>query len=123
MANLSNLEPQVVWNIFEQMCAHPRPSKHEEKVSAWIQQLAKDHNIECKEDKVGNLFLRKAATVGMEDRRHGNLHMCIICDKPADMECDCEGNGSHGLCMAHGENGEFCPYELAKPSGPHGEMS
>ena len=66
MANLSNLEPQVVWNIFEQMCANPRPSKHEEKVSAWIQQLAKDHNVECKEDKVGNLILRKAATAGMK---------------------------------------------------------
>ncbi|MFT7682150.1 MAG: dipeptidase D, partial [Moritella dasanensis] len=86
MANLSNLEPQVVWNIFEQMCANPRPSKHEEKVSAWIQQLAKDHNIECKEDKVGNLILRKAATSGMEDRKGVVLqaHMDMVPQKNSD---------------------------------------
>lgn len=88
MANLSNLEPQVVWNIFEQMCAQPRPSKHEEKVSAWIQQLAKDHNIECKEDKVGNLILRKAATAGMEDRKGVVLqaHMDMVPQKNSDTD-------------------------------------
>ena len=88
MANLSNLEPQIVWNIFEQMCANPRPSKHEEKVSAWIQQLAKDHNIECKEDKVGNLILRKAATAGMEDRKGVVLqaHMDMVPQKNSDTE-------------------------------------
>ncbi len=88
MANLSNLEPQIVWNIFEQMCANPRPSKHEEKVSAWIQQLAKDHNIECKEDKVGNLILRKAATAGMEDRKGVVLqaHMDMVPQKNSDSE-------------------------------------
>ena len=90
MANLSNLEPQVVWNIFEQMCAHPRPSKHEEKVSAWIQQLAKDHNIECKEDNVGNLILRKAATAGMENRKGVVLqaHMDMVPQKNSDTEHD-----------------------------------
>ena len=88
MANLSNLEPQIVWNIFEQMCANPRPSKHEEKVSAWIQQLAKDHNVECKEDKVGNLILRKAATAGMEDRKGVVLqaHMDMVPQKNSDTE-------------------------------------
>ncbi|SQD78882.1 aminoacyl-histidine dipeptidase [Moritella yayanosii] len=88
MANLSNLEPQVVWHIFEQMCAHPRPSKHEEKVSAWIQKLAKDHNIECKEDKVGNLILRKSATAGMEDRKGVVLqaHMDMVPQKNSDIE-------------------------------------
>ena len=90
MANLSNLEPQIVWNIFEQMCAHPRPSKHEEKVSAWIQQLAKDHNVECKEDSVGNLILRKSATAGMEDRKGVVLqaHMDMVPQKNSDTEHD-----------------------------------
>ena len=88
MAQLSNLQPQVVWNIFEQMCAQPRPSKHEQKVSAWIQQLAKDHNIDCKEDKVGNLILKKPATPGMENRKAVILqaHMDMVPQKNADTE-------------------------------------
>ena len=88
MAQLSNLQPQVVWNIFEQMCANPRPSGHEEKVSAWIQQLAKDHNIDCKEDKVGNLFLKKPATTGMENRKGVVLqaHMDMVPQKNSDTD-------------------------------------
>lgn len=90
MANLKDLQPQVVWNIFEQMCQQPRPSKHEEKVSAWIQQLAKEHNIELKEDKVGNLILRKPATAGMEDRKGVVLqaHMDMVPQKNSDTDHD-----------------------------------
>jgi dipeptidase D len=90
VAQLSNLQPQVVWNIFEQMCANPRPSGHEEKVSAWIQQLAKDHNIDCKEDKVGNLFLKKPATAGMENRKGVVLqaHMDMVPQKNSDTDHD-----------------------------------
>lgn len=90
MAQLSNLQPQVVWNIFEQMCANPRPSGHEQKVSAWIQQLAKDHNIDCKEDKVGNLFLKKPATAGMENRKGVVLqaHMDMVPQKNSDTDHD-----------------------------------
>ena len=33
---LSNLEPSIVWNIFEEITKIPRPSKKEEKIVAWI---------------------------------------------------------------------------------------
>lgn len=90
MAQLSDLQPQLVWQTFEQICAIPHPSKHEQKISAWIQELAKEHNIECKEDKAGNLFLKKPATAGMEDRKGVILqaHMDMVPQKNSDKAHD-----------------------------------
>ncbi|WP_448547088.1 aminoacyl-histidine dipeptidase [Thalassotalea fusca] len=86
MAKLSHLEPQSLWQIFEQICSIPHPSKHEQKISAWIQSWAQDLGLAVKEDEVGNLLISKPATQGMENRRGVILqaHMDMVPQKNAD---------------------------------------
>ena len=51
MANaLKGIEPQIVWDYFEQICQVPRPSKKEEKIAAFIENWAKEHNFEAEKD-------------------------------------------------------------------------
>jgi dipeptidase D len=66
MSQLSQLKPANLWQLFEKICSIPHPSKHEQKISAWIQRWAKDLGLSVKEDSVGNLFIKKPAITGME---------------------------------------------------------
>lgn len=68
MSELTKLYPQALWENFDNICAIPHPSKHEEKLVAWMMNWAKENNIECTKDKIGNLIFRKPATKGMENR-------------------------------------------------------
>ena len=68
MSELVNLYPKELWENFDNICAIPHPSKHEEKLVAWMMDWAKQNNIECKKDEIGNLIFRKPATKGMENR-------------------------------------------------------
>ncbi|MFD2167374.1 aminoacyl-histidine dipeptidase [Thalassotalea euphylliae] len=90
MSQLSHLAPNTLWQLFEHICSIPHPSKHEQKISAWIQAWAKDLGISVKEDAVGNLILKKPATAGMEDRKGVILqaHMDMVPQKNNDTEHD-----------------------------------
>lgn len=68
MSEIAKLYPNRLWEIFDNICAVPHPSKHEEKLTAWMMEWAKANNIECKQDATGNLIFRKPATKGMENR-------------------------------------------------------
>lgn len=68
MAVLDKLYPTALWENFENICNIPHPSKHEEKLVAWMMNWAKENNIECEKDSIGNLIFRKPATKGMENR-------------------------------------------------------
>lgn len=87
---LSQLSPQPLWQIFEKICSIPHPSKHEQKISAWIQQFATDLGLDVKEDKVGNLIIKKPATTGMENRKGVILqaHMDMVPQKNNDKQHD-----------------------------------
>lgn len=86
MTTLNQLSPQPLWSIFEKICSIPHPSKHEAKISAWIQSFATELNLDVKEDKVGNLIIKKPATAGMENRKGVILqaHMDMVPQKNAD---------------------------------------
>lgn len=90
MSQLSQLQPNKLWQIFEQICAIPHPSKHEQRISAWIQEWAKELGLSIKEDKVGNLIIKKPATAGMEDRKGVILqaHMDMVPQKNATTDHD-----------------------------------
>ncbi|GLX82150.1 aminoacyl-histidine dipeptidase [Thalassotalea eurytherma] len=90
MSQLSQLQPNKLWQIFEKICSIPHPSKHEQRISAWIQSWAKELGLSVKEDAVGNLFIKKDATPGMEDRRGVILqaHMDMVPQKNASTEHD-----------------------------------
>ena len=90
MSPLSPLQPAKLWQIFEKICRIPHPSKHEQKISAWIQAWATELGLSVKEDKVGNLIIKKPATVGMENRKGVILqaHMDMVPQKNASTEHD-----------------------------------
>ena len=90
MSTLSQLKPAGLWQLFEKICSIPHPSKHEQKISAWIQSWAKELNLSIKEDAVGNLFIKKPATAGMEDRKGIILqaHMDMVPQKNNDTQHD-----------------------------------
>jgi dipeptidase D len=88
MSTLSQLKPASLWQLFEKICSIPHPSKHEQKISLWIQDWAKELGLAIKEDAVGNLFIKKPATAGMEDRKGIILqaHMDMVPQKNNDTD-------------------------------------
>lgn len=77
-----------VLEIFSQICQIPRPSKHEERISQWLQDFAREHHIECVADEAMNVILRVPATAGYEEHPTIILqaHMDMVCEKNSD--CD-----------------------------------
>ncbi|MBL4822055.1 MAG: aminoacyl-histidine dipeptidase [Colwellia sp.] len=88
MSTLSQLKPTSLWQLFEKICSIPHPSKHEQKISLWIQSWAKELGLAIKEDVVGNLFIKKPATQGMENCQGIILqaHMDMVPQKNNDTE-------------------------------------
>ena len=82
---LGGLEPKRIWELFEDICKVPRPSKKEGKILAFLKDFAEKHNLEYEQDKIGNLLIRKAASDGFEDREIVVLqsHVDMVCEKNA----------------------------------------
>jgi dipeptidase D len=83
---INQLFPTPLWSWFEQICAIPHPSKHEQALSLHIQAWAKERGLALVEDHVGNLIIRKPATPGMENRKIVVLqaHLDMVPQKNAD---------------------------------------
>ena len=79
-----------VFDIFAEICKVPRPSKHEEKISQWLQSFAAARGIECVADEAMNVIMRVPATPGYEDREGVILqaHMDMVCEKNGDVQHD-----------------------------------
>ena len=88
MSTLSQLKPAKLWQLFEKICSIPHPSKHEQQISLWIQSWANELGLSVKEDSVGNLFIKKPATLGMENCQGIILqaHMDMVPQKNNDTE-------------------------------------
>ena len=68
-SEIRQLQPQQLWNKFADLNAVPRPSKKEERVIAFMKDFGKSLGLETIEDEVGNVIIKKPATVGMESRK------------------------------------------------------
>ena len=90
MNNLSSLQPAAVWRFFGELMNIPRPSKHEERVSAYLQDFGHKHGYETLVDEVGNVLIRKPAAPGYENAPGVCLqaHMDMVCEKNADTQFD-----------------------------------
>lgn len=84
------MEPKQVFDIFAEICKVPRPSKHEERISQWLQDFAASHGIECVADEAMNVIMRVPATPGYEDHEGVILqaHMDMVCEKNGDINHD-----------------------------------
>lgn len=88
MTVLKNLQPQLVWQYFEEICKIPRPSKKEEKMIQFLLDFGQKHQLETKRDKIGNVLIKKPATKGKENLKTVVLqsHIDMVCEKNADKQ-------------------------------------
>ena len=86
MSLLAELNPAPVWTFFEEICKIPRLSKNEEKIRKYLLGFAKKHNLESKEDSVGNILIVRPASPGMENRKTIVLqsHVDMVGEKNSD---------------------------------------
>lgn len=92
MSEIRNLEPKIVWDIFQQLCDIPRPSKKERKAVDFAKKFGEDLGLETIVDEVGNVIIKKPATSGMEDRKTVVLqgHLDMVPQKNSDIKHDFE---------------------------------
>ena len=85
---IRDLQPKLVWEIFDEITKVPRPSKREEKIIEYLVDFAQKHSLEYQRDQIGNVVIRKAATVGYEALPTVILqsHMDMVCEKNSDTE-------------------------------------
>lgn len=94
-SEVRQLEPNVVWNHFEDLNAVPRASKKEERVIQFMEQFARGLNLPCEKDDIGNLVVRKPATAGMENRKTVVMqaHLDMVHQKNNNTEFDFDTEG------------------------------
>ncbi len=92
--NLEGLKPALVWKHFAAICRIPHPSHHEEKIRAYVKGELERMGYTCIEDEAHNLYARKAATAGMENRKGIVLqaHLDMVPQKNNDKEFDFEND-------------------------------
>lgn len=85
-----DLQPEVVFRYFDEICQVPRPSKKEGKIRAYLVEFAQKHGLEYKLDEAGNVLIVKPATPGKEHLKTVVLqaHMDMVCEKNAATEHD-----------------------------------
>ncbi len=79
-----------VLEIFKEITRIPRESGHEEPMTAFLQQFAKERNLECKTDLIGNVCISKPASPGKEHVPTLVLqgHQDMVCEKLAGSNHD-----------------------------------
>ena len=90
-----DLEPQQIWNHFEDLNAVHRPSKKEERVIQFMLDFGKSLNLPTERDKVGNVIIKKPATGRMENRETVILqtHIDMVHQKNATTQFDFDAEG------------------------------
>ncbi|MFA5804510.1 MAG: aminoacyl-histidine dipeptidase [Melioribacteraceae bacterium] len=87
---LGQLQPNLLWNHFEELCKIPRPSRKEEKVAQYVISVAKKNNLQYATDDFGNVVIRKSATPGKENLIPVVMqgHLDMVAEKNADVQHD-----------------------------------
>jgi dipeptidase D len=87
---LTELEPRIVWNYFDEIRKIPRPSKHEEKIQAWLKAWAEEHGFAVREDAAGNLVVSVPASPDSDGAAPVVLqgHLDMVPEKNRDSDHD-----------------------------------
>lgn len=85
---ISSLSPQILWQFFDRICSIPHPSYEEEALATFIVNWATEQGLNVKRDPTGNIFIKKPATKGMENRKGVVLqaHIDMVPQKNEDTE-------------------------------------
>lgn len=104
MKRLAGLEPASVFGYFEEICAIPHGSRNTKRISDYLVDFAKKHDLKYIQDDNNNVILFGEGTCGMEDHDPVILqgHMDMVCEKDADCPIDM---AAEGLDVTH--DGDF----------------
>ena len=85
-----HLQPEAVFDFFQQICNIPHGSKNEAEISKYLQDFGISLGYETIADGVGNVLIKKPASQGYENRKTIILqsHMDMVCDKRPDVDHD-----------------------------------
>lgn len=90
MPVLSELEPQRVFQFFEEICAIPHGSGNTEQIRDYLCAFAEEHGLEYRTDEAGNVIIYKPASPGYEDHEtliiQGHMDMVAVHDADADID-------------------------------------
>ncbi len=92
MKVLEHLEPKSVFGFFEEICNIPHVSYHEQKLSDYCVNFAKERGLHYEQDDRGNVIIIGEATAGYEETEPIMIqgHLDMVGDKvpscPIDME-------------------------------------
>jgi len=134
---IEGLTPPLVWKYFAALSRIPRCSKHEQNAAKFVLDTAKKLGLQARQDRAGNVVVRKPASAGREGVKSVCLqgHLDMVCEKNAGtvhdfskdpIELVRKGN----LLMANGttlgaDNGIAVATNLAimeEKSLPHGPL-
>ncbi len=84
------LKPERLWWYFEELSRIPRCSKNNQGVIHFIEDFAKERNLECKKDGASNIVLVRPASQGMDHMPRVVLqsHVDMVCEKNRDSRHD-----------------------------------
>ncbi|HSL23062.1 MAG TPA: aminoacyl-histidine dipeptidase [Vicinamibacterales bacterium] len=82
---IEGLTPPLVWKYFAAFSKIPRCSKHEERAAQFVVDTAKKLGLAVKQDRAGNVVVRKPASAGRERVKSLCLqgHLDMVCEKNA----------------------------------------
>ncbi|MBQ7173575.1 MAG: beta-Ala-His dipeptidase [Clostridia bacterium] len=88
-------KPDALFLNFERISAIPRPSYHEERIAAFLENFAKERGFFAVRDQANNVFVRMPATPGCEKIPPVLLqaHTDMVCEKNAGVEHDFMADG------------------------------
>ena len=95
MRVLDNLEPKRVFYYFEEIASIPHGSRDTKRISDYLVDFAKQHNLEHYQDELNNVIIIKEATEGYENSEPIIIqgHMDMVCEKEKGCSIDFEKDG------------------------------
>jgi len=93
-AEIKNLNPASLWEIFYELTQIPRPSRMEHRAVIFAKEFGEKLELKTHVDKTGNVIIYKAATAGYENRLGVILqaHLDMVPQKNSDTEHDFEND-------------------------------
>ncbi|MBP3488085.1 MAG: aminoacyl-histidine dipeptidase [Roseburia sp.] len=89
------LQSQKVFDYFEQIAAIPHGSRNTKKISDYLVNFAKEHDLVSYQDEANNVIIVQEATAGYEDADTIIIqgHMDMVCEKENGCDIDFEKDG------------------------------
>ena len=88
--SLKGLKPEGFFKWFEEICRIPHVMGHEEKISLFLEDFAKERGLPCVRDEMGNILIRVPATEGYENEPsillQGHMDMVGAKDETATVD-------------------------------------